>query len=86
MAKYQYKHLDDAMKEEVKELLAGEHGEALKAWAQECGCAAVEGCRDGIVKGSVFVLIGFGVALSMFKTGRGIVEKCMRKRIEKLTK
>lgn len=51
MKEYKFKYMNDAMKEEINELLKGEHGEALYAWSQECAVVAVEGFKKGIRSG-----------------------------------
>ena len=87
---YQYKYMNEGMKTEVGELLKGDHGETLTAFGKECGNAAVEGFKNGFVKGcvkaSLLGVAGLTLVAGAIKIGSKIVEKCTEKGVEHLIK
>lgn len=85
-----YKYMNEGMKDEVGELLAGDHGKAVAAFGKECGNAAVEGFKNGIVRGcvkaSVLGVAGATLVVGAYRVGKKIVEKCAEKGVEQIIK
>lgn len=80
---YNYKFMDEKHLEEIKEILNGEKGTALVAWSLECGKAAVDGYRNGLIKSSLIAAAGAGLAAGGFWVARKIVKKRVAKEIKK---
>jgi hypothetical protein len=75
---YKPKFMDEKALAEMEELLAGEHKEALTAFAFECGNAGVEGYRLGCVKRGLMVAGGTLLIAGAVKLGKKIVDKCKK--------
>lgn len=78
---YKCKFMDDAMIAEMDELLQGEHKNTLVAFGLDCGCAALEGYKEGCVSSA---LLGAGGVLLIFGAvgvGKKIVDKCKQKKL-----
>lgn len=86
MKDYQYKYINQEIKDEIDELLSGVHGKALKAWSMECGNAAIEGCKDALLKASVLAIGGVAAAYKVVKKIRKVFNKRVAKRINRLSK
>lgn len=52
MKEFKYKHMTEAMREEINELLKGEHAEALVAWSTDTAALAVKQFKEKIVNGA----------------------------------
>lgn len=75
---YEMRFMDDAMKTEIDELLQGEHGKAITAFAFECGNTAVCGYKQACVRNT---LLGVGGGLLIFgavQVGKKIIPKFKR--------
>lgn len=87
---YEYKHMNEGMKDEVGELLAGDHGKAVVAFGKECGNAAVEGFKRGLVKGcvkaSLLGVAGATLVVGAYRIGKSIVKACTEKGVERIIK
>lgn len=85
-----YKYMNEGMKDEVGELLAGDHGKAVAAFGKECGHAAVEGFKKGIVNGcvraSVLGVAGATLVVGAYRIGKKIVKACTEKGVERIIK
>lgn len=57
MKEFKYKHMTEAMREEINELLKGEHAEALVAWSADSAALAVKQFKDNMLKGAFNGLI-----------------------------
>jgi hypothetical protein len=79
---YNYKFMDEAKLKEIEEILAGEHGEALVAWSLECHKAAIDGYRNGLMKGSLIAAGGAVVAAGGYWIAKKVAKKHVEKRLE----
>ena len=69
MKAYEPKYMTEADMAEISELLKGEHGDALMAFAKDCSYALLNGFGDGIAdccaknffKGTIIGATAFGV-------------------------
>ena len=86
--KYEYKYINEAMKNEMETLFEGEHGETLTAWSLECGNAAIAGVKEGLVKGGIRAAgmgaLGLVLVAAAAKVTKKFVDKYTRKKVQKL--
>jgi hypothetical protein len=75
MKEYKFRYLDEAMANEVEELLKGEHGSALMTFGFECANAGVEGFKRGCAKGALLVAVGAGAVVGGYKLGKKLIQK-----------
>jgi hypothetical protein len=83
MTKHYYEYLDAAMKDEIKELMEGEHGAAIEAWGYECANAA---CKRHVTNILLAVLAGVGVTYTVVKRRQSILDSYVRKNVAKTMK
>ena len=62
MKEFKYKHMTEAMREEINELLKGEHAEALVAWSMDSAALAVKQFKENVAKGAFKGLV-YGCAI-----------------------
>ena len=80
---YKCRFMDDAMKTEMDELLAGGHEKAITAFAFECGNAAVCAYKQACVKRGLIAAGGGLLIFGAVKVGKKIVDKCKQKKSNK---
>lgn len=66
------KYVDETMSAELKELMAGEHANAVKALVYE---SANSGFRKGIIYGLVAVAASTVIGTSAVAIGNGVIKK-----------
>lgn len=83
---YKVKFMDEKAIAEMDELLAGEHKEALTAFAFECGNAGMEGYKQGCVQRSLIAVGGGLLIFGAVKIGKKIIDKHKQKKSIKTVK
>ncbi len=63
--------MNEAQAEEILELMKGEHGEAIKNWGK---MNADEGCKVGMIAGSLTTIIGSVIIAGTFYLGKTVIE------------
>lgn len=63
--------ITESQAEEVLELMKGEHGEAIKKWGE---MNANEGCKVGLIAGSLSTVIGSMIIASAIYLGKTVIE------------
>lgn len=80
---YQCRFMDDAIKAEMDELLAGGHEKAITTFAFECGNAAVCAYKQACVKRGLAAVGGGLLIFGAVKLGKKIIDKCKEKKESK---
>lgn len=80
--KYKYRHIDEVTKNEVKDLMNGEHGKAMEAWTTECVEA---GYRKGLAAVVIATVISGVVSYAVKHARCGIIERHVRRNVNRLT-
>ena len=83
--KYKLKYMDETMVAEVDKLI-GDHEDAMKAFAFECGNAALEGYKQGCVERGLIAVGGGLLIFGAVKLGKKFVDKCKQKNLNKSKK
>lgn len=83
MKNYEYEYVSTAAKEELAELMAGEHAEAIEAWGKECANAAI---KRSIATTAVAAIVGTLMCINMINKKGRLISRYVRKNVEKAVK
>lgn len=79
--KYEYKYINEGMKDELSGLMTGEHGKTVEAWTSECINA---GYARGVVGVLVAVAVGVFLGANAGAIRKNIIDKHTQRTVEKL--
>lgn len=83
MKNYEYEYVSTAAKEEIAELMAGEHADAIEAWGKECANAAV---KNSILTTLLVAVTGTIACIGVINKKSAIIDRYVRKNVEKAVK
>ena len=79
--KYKYSYIDEVTKDEVREVMTGEHGKCMQAWTSECVNA---GYRKGLAIGAGAAIVGTVITFVVKEVRDGVLDKCISRSVDSL--